>query len=170
MVYKCNYLKVLEVFFIEPTTIHFIKGISKRINLAPVSVKKYITELLQEKLVKRKESKPFSGFIANRESEDFIFYKRIYNLYTLKDLTEFIVSSYYPKLLVVYGSYARGEDVETSDIDLLILTKVRKELDLRRFENKLRRSIHLVIVDDLNKLDGKLLKKVQNGIVLYGGF
>ena len=39
MAQKCSLLKVLEIFFIEPTSIHFIKAISKKINLASTSVR-----------------------------------------------------------------------------------------------------------------------------------
>lgn len=170
MVQKCSFLRVLEVFFVEPTTIHHIKGISKKIKLAPTSVRKYIKDLLKEGLIKKKAAKPFAGFVANRENEDFIFYKRIYNLYSLKDLLNFLVSQYYPKLLVVYGSYAYGEDVESSDIDIFVLTKTKKEINSEKFKKRLKRDIHLFIVEDFNKLDLAMKKKIWNGIVLYGGF
>lgn len=167
---KCSYLKVLEVFFIEPTTIHFIKEISKKIKLAPTSVRNYIKSLLAKKLIKKKRAKPFDGFVANRENEDFIFYKKIYNLYSLKDLNNFLIKNLWPKLIVLFGSYSRGEDVEKSDIDILIVSKVRKELNLEKFEKKLKRKINLLIVDKLEKLDENIIKKIYNGIVLYGGF
>ncbi len=167
---KCSYLKVLEVFFVEPTTTHFIKEISRKINLAPTSVRKHIKHLLAKNLIKRNKAKPFDGFIANRENDDFIFYKRVYNLYTLKELSNFLISSFWPKLLVVFGSYARGEDIEESDIDILIVTKAKKEINLNKFEKRLKRKINLLIIDKLGKLDKNIVKKIYNGIVLYGGF
>ncbi len=170
MVQKCSFLKVLEVFFIEPTAIHHIKGISKEIGLAPTSVRNYIRDLLKESLIKKKVAKPFDGFIANRENEDFIFYKRIYNLYSLKELASSLISNFYPKVLVVYGSYALGEDVESSDIDIFILSKAKKEVNLEQFEKKMKRRIHLLIISDFNKLDPGMKKRVWNGIVLYGSF
>ena len=170
MVQKCTPIRVLEVFFKEPTTIHYIKSISKRINLAPTSVRNHIKEFLKRGLIKRKKARPFDGFVANRENEDFIFYKRIYNIYSLKELVEFLVSKLYPKLLVLYGSYSFGTDIENSDIDILVLSKVKKTLNLRKFEKELERNIHLLVVDDLRKLNRSLLKKVYEGIVMYGGF
>lgn len=167
---KCSYLKVLNVFFVEPTTIHFIKEISKKINLAPTSIRNHIKDLLAKNLIKIKKARPFDGFIANRENEDFIFYKKVYNLYSLKELTEFLTSSFWPKLIVVFGSYARGEDIEQSDIDILVISKIKKELNLKKFEKKLKRKINLLVIDKLEKLDKNLIKKIYNGIVLYGGF
>ncbi|OYT38257.1 hypothetical protein B6U82_00310 [Candidatus Pacearchaeota archaeon ex4484_31] len=167
---KCSYLKVLEVFFVEPTTLHFIKEISKKIGIAPTSVRNHIKDLLDKDLIKKKKARPFDGFIANRENEDFIFYKKVYNLYSLKELTEFLISSLWPKLIVVFGSYARGEDIEESDIDILIISKTKKEINLKKFEKKLKRKINLLIIDKLEKLDKNLIKKIYNGIVLYGSF
>lgn len=169
MVQKCSYLRVLEVFFVEPTTIHFIKEISKRIKLAPTSVRKLINNLSKEELIKTKKSKPFDGFIANRENENFIFYKRVYNLYSLKESMDFIVSKCYPKLIVVFGSYCLGEDIEKSDIDLYILPKTKKEINLEKCERKLKRKIN-IISTNIDKLEKNLKKKIYNGVVLHGSF
>jgi predicted nucleotidyltransferase len=170
MIQKCTILKVLEVFFIEPTTAHFIREISRKINLAPTSVRNHIKELMKQGLIIKKKANPFDCFLANRENEDFIFYKRIYNFFSLKELTNFLIHAYYPKLIVVYGSYSLGEDIEASDIDILILSKVKKRINLEKFEKKLKRTVHIFVVDSLNKLDVKLMKNIYNGIVLYGGF
>jgi predicted nucleotidyltransferase len=163
-------MKVLEVFLTEPTKMHFIKEVARRIKLAPTSVRMYFKELLKEGLIKNKEAEPFDGFVANTENKDFVLYKRCYNLYTLKELTNHIVSEYYPKLLVVFGSYSYGEDKEHSDIDILIVSKTKDKITLDKFEKKLNRSIHPVIVKNLDELEKSMIKKVYNGIVLHGGF
>jgi len=163
-------MKVLEAFFIEPTAIHFVREISRDIKLAPTSVRNNLKMLLEEGMIKKKESKPFDGFVANRESSDFILHKRAYNLSSLKRLGDFLVSSCYPKLAVVYGSYSLGEDVESSDIDILIVSKVKKEIKAEKFEKALKRRIHILVVSDLGKLDAGIRKKIYNGIVLHGGF
>ena len=167
MVQLCSRMKVLEIFFIEPTKIHFIKEISKRINLAHTSVRKYIKEFLKEGLIKKKEASPFNGFVANRENEDFIYYKRIYNLYSLKKMTYTIINKLYPKTVILFGSYSRGEDTEASDIDLIIISK-SKNIKLDNFEKELKREINAIIISRLDKLEKNMIKKIYNGIVLYG--
>jgi predicted nucleotidyltransferase len=170
MVQKCSRVKVLEVFFKEPTNIHYIKEISRKIDLAPTSVRKYIKELNKEGLIKKKESKPFDGWVANRENEEFIYYKRVYNFWSLKNLADYLENKFYPKITVVFGSYCLGEDVEDSDIDILIISKNGKNLDLKKYEKELNRGIHLIVENSLNKLNKKVRKKVKNGIVLSGSF
>ncbi|MCF7910785.1 nucleotidyltransferase domain-containing protein [Candidatus Pacearchaeota archaeon] len=170
MVQKCSYLKVLEIFLVEPRNIHFIKEISKKINLAHTSVRNNIQLLLKEKLIVKKKSKPFDGYVANRDNENFIWYKRAYNLTSLKELVNSITEICYPKSISLFGSYSLGEDIESSDIDLLVISKIKKDFDLSNFEKLLKRKINIIFVKSLSELDSKLKNKVLNGFVLYGGF
>jgi predicted nucleotidyltransferase len=169
MVQKCSYLKTLEIFFKEPTEIHFIKEISKKTKIAPTSIRNNIKHLLKEKLIIPKESKPFSGYIANRENKQFIFAKRSYNLSSLEKLKYYLEENLFPKLLILFGSYSIGEDIENSDIDIFILSKTKK-INLSKFEKELEKEINLLITDKLNKLEKPILNKIYNGIVLSGGF
>lgn len=168
MLQKCSYFRVLEVFFKEPTKIHFIKEISRKISLAHTSVRNNIRNLEKEGLIEKKESKPFDGFIAKREDEKFTFYKQVYNLYSLSELKEEITKKIAPKALVLFGSYQRGEDIEESDVDLLVVTKVKKDLDIKKYEKIMMREIHLTFVESLEKLGKGVRDNVKRGWILYG--
>jgi len=168
MIQKCSILKVLEVFFREPTAIHFIREISKQINLAPTSVKNHINELLQHELVIPKSSKPFNGFIANRDNEKFLYYKKTYNILTLYNLKQRIIESVHPNAIVLFGSYLLGEDIETSDIDILIISKTKKQYSLASLEEQLKRNINLLTINNMNKLGDRIQKKIRNGLTLHG--
>ena len=156
------------MFFREPTSAHFMREIGKKINLAPTSVRNNIKEMERADLIKIKELKPFNGFSANRDNEQFLFYKKVYNFYTLYGLKKKLIESFHPKAIIVFGSYSRGEDIETSDIDVLIISKVKKEINLEKFEKEIMREINILVVDNLNKLDEKIQKKIRNGFMLYG--
>lgn len=168
MIQKCGYMATLEIFFREPTKIHFIREVSRKVNLAQTSVRNHFKFLAENNLISEKSSSPFDGHVANRENEDFIFYKMIYNLSSLKDLKNFIVKSCYPKAIVLFGSYLRGEDIESSDIDLFILAKNKKEIDVSKFENILNRKINLLFSDSLTKLDEVIQNKIKNGFLVEG--
>jgi predicted nucleotidyltransferase len=165
---KYSDLRVLELFFKKPTTIHFIREISREINLATTSVKKIIDNLIKQELIKPRISKPFNGYIANRDNDFFIFYKRFHNLLGLYELKDKLIEFLSPKSITLFGSYSRGEDIEESDIDILIISKIKKEINLSNLENKLKRKINIMIIDDLKKLDSIMIKKIYNGINLYG--
>ena len=170
MEHKSSLLKVLEVFAIEPIRIHYIKEISKKIDLAPTSVKLHIKYLLQNSVILRKRGEIFSGYIANRDNADFLFYKKVLNLVKLKEsgLLNYLVDSAYPEAIVLYGSYAKGEDIETSDMDILIVSKVKKRLEVGKFETILHRKIHIVYEENINKLSSELRTEIINGIVMHG--
>ncbi len=168
MVQKITSLEVLKIFFKEPTSTHFIKEISRKINIAPTSVRINIKQFLKLRLIKIQKSKPFDGYVADRENDLFLFYKRTYNLFSLYSLKELIVESVQPKAIVLFGSYSKGEDVETSDVDLIVVSKVRKEINLEKFEKDLGRKINIMFIDKLEKLDENIRNKTINGIILYG--
>ena len=169
MIQKCSAMSVLEVFFREPTTTHFIREVGRKINLAQTSTRNHIRNLEKDNLIVKSKSKPFDGFIANRENERFIFCKQAYNFYSLYELRNVLVKSLYPQALIIFGSYSRGEDVEESDIDIFVLSKIKKEINLQKFEKILNRKINLLFANSLGKLDKSVKDGVLNGWVIYGG-
>ena len=168
MIQQCSYMAVLEVFFKEPINIHFIREIGRRIKLAQTSVRNHIRDLERKKLIVIKSAKPFNGFVANRENEEFLFYKQAYNFYSLLELKKTIVNTLHPKAIIVFGSYSRGEDIEKSDIDILVITKIKKEVEIKNIEKKMDRKINLIFKESLEKLEEPIKDNVLNGWVIYG--
>jgi predicted nucleotidyltransferase len=70
-------------------------------------------------------------------------------------------------ILVLFGSCARGEDIETSDLDLLVVAK-EKEVDLKKFESALKRKISLHFEENVSQIPKELLNNIINGIVVFG--
>lgn len=168
MIQQCSYIAVLEVFFKEPINIHFIREIGRRIKLAQTSVRNHIRDLEKKKLIVIKSAKPFNGFVANRENEEFLFYKQAYNFYSLLELRKIIVNALHPRAIIVFGSYSRGEDIEESDIDILVITKVKKEIEIKAIEKKMGRKINLIFKESLEKLEEPIKDNALNGWVIYG--
>ena len=121
---KCSIWRVAEIFFKEPTKLHFIHSISKKIKLAPTSVKNHVISLQEQGIIEKVKSDPFSGYKAKRENPEFIFNKKISNLIQIQSsgIVE-ALNQNYPKSIILFGSYNRGEDIESSDIDLFIDSK-----------------------------------------------
>lgn len=165
IIQKCSLWKVAEIFFSEPTKIHFAKEISRKISLAPTSVKIHIQTLIKEGLVGEAKSEPFDGYIAKRENSEFIFEKKIANLILIKNsgLIEELKEKY-PKSIILFGSYNKGEDIETSDVDLFIDSKSFK-FNSEKFEKYLKRKIHLIFKEEVSK---SLLESINQGTLLFG--
>ena len=54
--------------------------------------------------------------------------------------------------IFLYGSAARGEDIENSDIDLLVIGKINKERlipEIKKISNNIGREIKIIIFNTL---------------------
>lgn len=112
---------------------------------------------------------------ANLESEAYRFYKLVFNLYRLKRylFVDRLVEIFNnPEAIVLFGSFAKGEDVEESDIDILIISPNKNQENLEdfvnAFEKELNRKINIHILLSLDKSSAEFKNAVANGIVLYG--
>ena len=74
-----------------------------------------------------------------------------------------------PKSIILFGSYSKGEDTETSDIDLFVECK-SEELNLKIFEKRLERKIELHFKERFTLYPKELKNNIINGIVLHGFF
>ncbi|MBI3623545.1 nucleotidyltransferase domain-containing protein [Candidatus Pacearchaeota archaeon] len=162
---KCSLWNVAGVFFLEPTKDHFIKEISRKINLAHTSVNKHVSELMKEGFIKKVKSEIYPAYLANRDNPEFIFYKKIFNIISLRNSGIIdLISEKNPRSIIVYGSYGKGEDTETSDIDLFIDSKIFK-IDLEKYEKKLNRRMHIIFKGEENK---SLMSSISQGTLLFG--
>jgi predicted nucleotidyltransferase len=103
------------------------------------------------------------------------------NIPFIDKIVPIIVSLVSPDQIVLFGSYARGDNTEKSDLDLLIIKKGLKNgreinniLYRAFFDNKIDISIDLISVDynkylELNNTVGYIYKTIkQEGKILYG--
>jgi predicted nucleotidyltransferase len=103
------------------------------------------------------------------------------NIPFMDKILSLIVSLVSPDQIILFGSYARGDNTEKSDIDLLIIKKDLKEsnemtdLLYRAFyNNKIGIPVDLIVMDynkylKLNNKIGFIYKTIkQEGKLLYG--
>ena len=167
MLIESNTQKFLSLIFKFPTKGLTIREIARLIKVSPPTASTLANNLEKGDLIKIKKEKVQYKVFGNLENEYFRKLKRIYNLFFLLDLTNFLVKKFEPNAITVFGSYSKGEDTEDSDIDVFIDSVLRKEIDLQKFEKQLNRRIHLH-VKDIKKIPKELRKNIINGIILYG--
>jgi len=99
----------------------------------------------------------------------------------LDKIVNLIISLASPDQIMLFGSYARGDNTDKSDIDLLIIKKdLKNERELNNllykafFENKIDIPIDLISIDydkynQLNNEIGFIYKTIkEEGKLLYG--
>ena len=167
MLQNNNSYKILELFFKFPRRNFQLREISRLTKIALPSTKKYLENLVKNRLILENKETLYKSYNANIENKDFRLYKKISTLIKLKDLIYELEDKINPDVIVLYGSAAKGEDMEDSDIDLFIMGK-EKPINLEKFEGELNRKIHIMFEDNIKKVSKEFLNNLINGMVLYG--
>ncbi len=92
----------------------------------------------------------------------------------LRDLVKSIESQINPVSIVLFGSYAKGNATEESDIDVLLISKTKSEIDkiTKEIYAKYGKEINVIIMTptEFKKQKDKVVIKeiIKNHYVLYG--
>lgn len=169
---KTNGIKqrIQDYFFLNPTAKARVRQIERLVKVPLPSAIRYTKELEKEGILKSSEIANITLYSADRTSKAFLLEKKLFNIRQLyaSGIIDFIREELNDPAIIVFGSYAKGEDVENSDIDLYIEMPVKK-LDLKEFEIRLRRKIQPFLYKNLNKIENKeLANNIINGIILNG--
>ena len=171
MLEKDNLNKILEVFFDNPIQEggFQLREISRKINVAPKSVKLYLEKLEKEKLIFKKTLHSYPVYHANRDYDYFKFLKKINTIKAIKEsgLLDFLYDTCLPNVIIMFGSASKGEDIMGSDIDIY-LQCAEKKLILNKFETKLKRKINTFFEKSFGKLSTELKNNIINGVILKG--
>ena len=169
MLEKYNRYKLLKLFLDYPTESFRLREISRLTDISPPSVIAYLHEFEHEKLIKKQVKRKIPFYTSIRDNSNFVLFKKISIFYELNHagLVDYIWDKLSPEAIVLYGSYSKGESIENSDIDLFILGK-HKEIDLKDFEKKLNKKIHLMFKESLKEISKELKNNILNGIILKG--
>jgi len=171
MLKKYNRYKLLKVFLDSPTESFRLRELSRLSNISPLSVMHYLKEFEEEELIRKYEKRGIPFYKAIRDNEKFVLYKKLSIIYELYEsgLVDFLWDKLSPEAIILYGSHAKGESIEESDIDIFAIGK-EKKLNLEEFEKKLNKTIHLMFKKDVKKIPKELKNNLINGIILKGYF
>ena len=168
--------EVIKFFIKEPEREFHVREISRILKKSPTTISKYLREYEKQGVLKSAKKFNHLFFKANSENREFKQIKLSYNLKSLQvsGVVDFIEEELnYPQAIVLFGSFAKAEDSVKSDIDLLVLSPIKKQINLKKFEKKLEKNIQLFVHsrEEFKKLKQKnkeLVNAWLNGIVLSG--
>jgi len=156
--------------FIEDCYKEFgVREYSRIMNISPPTASKLLKDYEKEGLLKIKKERRYYLFRANRENEVLKDLSRIYWKQKLKKVLEYLNSELYYPTIVLFGSLIKLETKEDSDIDLALITKLKKRLNIDIYEKQLKRKIQIFRFNSLLELKNKELKAgIINGYILQG--
>lgn len=169
MIKKNIKTKIKEHFFVNPTVKLRVREIERALKVPLPSVIRYCKELEEEGILKTVKVGNVSFYTADRINEAYLLEKRLFNIKQIRDsgLLDYIKENLSNPVIVLFGSYSKGEDTEESDIDLYVETPSEKTIKLEHFEKLLRRKIQVFRYDSIRKIRNKhLANNIINGITL----
>ncbi len=160
--------RIKEHFFLNPTVQLRVRELERTLKLPLPSVIRYCKELEEEEILVINKIGNVTFYKASK-NEIYLLEKKLYNLKQLYDsgLVPFLKIELSNPVIVLFGSYAKGEDLENSDIDLYIETPSKKGVHLEKFEKLLQRKIQIFCHKNINGITNlHLANNVLNGIIL----
>ena len=162
-------LTIQEHFFLNPTAKLRVRELERALKLPLPSVIRYCRELEKEGILATEKTGRVIFYIASRTSEKYLLEKKLYNIKMIYEsgLIEYLKVELSNPPIIIFGSFAKGEDLEESDIDLYIETLSHKEINLNKFEKKLQRKIQTFIFKDIKEVSNHhFANNIINGITL----
>lgn len=169
MLQNYNKYNVLKVFLSFPTENFRLREIARIARLSLPSVINYLNEFQKEGLIKKQIKRGIPFYTAMRDNEKFILYKKISIIFELDNsgIVDYLWNAVAPQAIILYGSFAKGESTEVSDIDVFVLGK-EKKLAIEKYEKLLNGKFHILFKKSFHELPKELRNNILNGIILKG--
>jgi predicted nucleotidyltransferase len=171
MLTEDNKVHILRLFFEGPNVRLHLREVARRTGLSAPGAMKILGALEKERLLEKERTAFMVVYRGNYDNERFMALKRSLNLYSLYscDLVSSLVEFYrIPECIILFGSYAKGEDTTESDIDIAIITGQKDYPELEIYEDCLKRKISLHLIENTKNEKKEFINSLANGIVLYG--
>jgi predicted nucleotidyltransferase len=161
--------------FLENTKEYHVREVARNFKISPATAKKYLDVFVKQGLLTSKEERGHLLYEGNWNNEAYRFEKKLHNLRRIKEsgLLTYLREELAEPTIILFGSWAKGENHETSDIDLFIRTEETQELTLEKYEKKLKANIQPFLYnrkayEELRKNNKELLNNIINGSILTG--
>jgi|SRR3989338_7257823 len=120
-----NIIKILVFFLRKPSIKISQTDLRNKIQIAKATLIKWLNLLVKENLIQFEKIGVTKLYQLNKDNAINKQLKILDNIASLTPAAG--ISKKYGVKIYLYGSAARGEDTEESDIDLLIIGKIQKE-------------------------------------------
>ena len=147
------------------------RDIAKKLKVSPTSVGYAIKKLKKDNVIKVVKTKTVHFISLNRDERKAFELKQVENLKNIyvSGLSRYLEQQFFGGTIVLFGSYSKGEDTVSSDIDIAIIGRKDKVLALESYEEVLKRKININFYENWKKIHTHLKNNILNGIVLHGG-
>lgn len=164
---------ILRLLFVKVGISLNARKISKSLEVSQPAVSKALPLMEKENMIIVEKDKD-TGRLSiglNSDNHKIMQLKRVDNLKLIYEsgLADFLEKEFAGAVIILFGSYSRGEDTVKSDIDIAVIGRKDKKFDINKFEVILEKKININFYHSFSKIHKNLRENIFNGIVLYGG-
>lgn len=154
--------KTIKEYYLEnPNAKHRVRGLERKLKLSLPSVIRYCKELQKEGILKKIKTDNVEFYTADKINKKYLLEKKLHNLRKIYEsgLIEYLKKKLHNPTIILFGSYARGEDIENSDIDIYVETPKKINLEFKK--------VQFFVYKNIKEIKNKhLANNILNGIVL----
>jgi len=169
---------LLAIFVEEPDKKYNVREVARMVGVTPTTASKHLRNLSKNKFLSKKKDRNMILYSADTESRKFMDFKIYYNIKKIREseLVDFLEKEMnYPEAIILFGSYAKGENTKISDIDIFVVSESKVKPDLKQFEKRLGTEVQTFIhnrkeVEEMKNKNKELLNNIISGIKLSGFF
>jgi len=163
----------LRLLFVKTGVSLNQRQIAKALDVSQPAVVKALPKLEKEGFISAEKDKEKKRWVVklNRTNHKIMQLKRVDNLKQIYEsgLADFLEKEFAGATIILFGSYSRGDDTTNSDIDIAVIGRREKIVNLEGFEKKLEREIRINFYNSFKEIHKNLKENLFNGILLSGG-
>lgn len=147
-----------------------IREYARLTKISPPTASKLLKKFYKEGLLTKEPKLGYIMFQANRDEKKFIELSRFYWYHRIEEsgLLEELEKELFLPCIILFGSLSKAETTKNSDMDLAVIAPT-KELELKNYEKKIGRKIHIIQAPNFNELkSSELRNNILNGYVILG--
>lgn len=163
---KTDY-KVLDLIADNPYRKFYLREMARTLKISPSSAKKALDSLKQLNLIKQEKLANLRIIYGNMDETLLKQYKKLKNLELIKPLIQELEPS---SSIMLYGSFAKGENDEQSDIDLLVITNKKEPFEIHDYKGHPIQIIKQTPAEwsKTKKHNSAFANEIKQGIILKG--
>ena len=167
-------LTIMKHFFEDPNRRYSIRELARILKINHTTIRQHLNKLVKEDYLSTKKQGLYSFYqlLLNKKTLNLKLY---HNLEKIREssLVEDLEKAYDLPVIVLFGSYASAMDGMASDIDICLISNVKKKFPTEKYEKRLNRKISMHKFnknswEKSKKTNPNLLNNICNGIVLSG--
>ncbi len=170
------YEKIINWFFSFPNIEMSLNDLSEELKISKTTANRIVMQLIGEDFLKKEVLGRIWRISCNQNHPYFRTHRIGYNLNMVYDsgvLQEIYTQIPSPRVIVLFGSYRKGDDTEKSDIDIAVEVIGDEDVQIKElgkisklgYRKNVTVNIHIF---SRNKIDLNLFSNIANGIVLDG--